>query len=405
MGTSRWRPPLGKRRAPRVIAVGAASPGAGKTVVASNLAVAIAGLGPSVVLVDLDFATPRLHELFGVSRASGKPPSSPGKRSTGTLDAALVGTGIRNLLLAPSPVASQRVPPTSEQKRELMRLLHELDGDVVVVDVGSDNRDDLLDYFSAGALRLLVSGPEPVALERTYAFLRAAARRALDRYGARAPQVLDRFRGRLVGNLTAAPEEVETFHAFSRLVREHLTMSLPVLGCLRGSERIPQSMTARRPLLARRGLDENVRTFHAMAELLMMEDAVANDACDLASPEPVILDPITLPANLGRYRRRHPRYPVDWAARLELADGTTEVRVLDVSYSGAAIEVFADLAAGDHGMLHLHQLPGQPALPVVIKNVLAGLHRVGVAFSQPGESSARLEAAAAALSRSANVPT
>ena len=84
LSTGRWRPPLGQtpltgRRAPRVIAVGAALPGVGKSVVASNLAVAIAGLGRQVVVVDLDLGAPRQHALFGVAapRApSGRPASA-----------------------------------------------------------------------------------------------------------------------------------------------------------------------------------------------------------------------------------------------------------------------------------------------------------------------------------------
>ncbi len=89
LSTGRWRPPLGQtpltgRRAPRLIAVGAALPGLGKSVVASNLAVAMAGLGRHVALVDLDMAAPRQHALFGVD------PAPEGGRLT----------GIRNLRLA-----------------------------------------------------------------------------------------------------------------------------------------------------------------------------------------------------------------------------------------------------------------------------------------------------------------
>ncbi|MES1205618.1 MAG: P-loop NTPase, partial [Pseudomonadota bacterium] len=82
LSTGRWRPPLGQtpltgRRAPRVIAVGSALPGLGKSVVASNLAVAMAGLGRQVALVDLDWAAPRQHALFGID------PAAEGGRLTG----------------------------------------------------------------------------------------------------------------------------------------------------------------------------------------------------------------------------------------------------------------------------------------------------------------------------------
>ncbi|HEX4405877.1 MAG TPA: PilZ domain-containing protein [Polyangia bacterium] len=396
MGSSRWRPPLGKRRVARVIAVGAAGPGVGKSVVASNLAVAIAGLGPHVVLVDLDLGAARQQSLFGIKRAL------PGvqawlERKIETLEASLTSTGIRNLHLVTgaAPATARALP--AQQKRELMEQLAHLDGDVVVVDVGTDNRDDLLDYFSTGALRVLVSGPEQGAIETSFAFLKGASLRAESLYGDGARAALARFRGRLVGNNTKTPEEAESFHAFSRLVRDHLGIPLPVLGCLRGSDRIAQSVVAQRPLLARRGLDENVRAFHSMAEALMMEGVVSDDACELSTDAPVDVAQERLPVDLRTYLRQYSRYPVDWAAALEIDGRHTDVRVLDVSFTGAAIEVFTDLRAGDRGRLRFEQLQGQPELEVVVKNVVPSVRRIGVSFEEPGEVSSRLVAAASAL--------
>jgi flagellar biosynthesis protein FlhG len=394
MGQSRWRPPLGKRRVARLVAVGAAGPGVGKSVVASNLAVALAGLGPHVVLVDLDLAAARQQALFGITHAA------PGvqaflDRQIGTLEASLTATGIRNLHLVTGGTASR--PLTAEDKDALIDQLGRLDGDVVVVDVGDANRDDLLDFFSTRALRVLVSGADPGALETSFAFLKGASLRAEALYGARAREALARFRGRLVGNNTRTPEEAESFHAFSRLVREHLGIPLPVLGCLRDSDRIAQSVASRKPLLARRGLDENVRAFHVMAEAIMMEGVVSDDACELATGEapPAARGP--LPVSLETYVRHNPRYPVDWAARLDIEGRRSEVRVLDVSLSGAAIEAFRGLRAGDRGQLTFEQLQGQPTLEVTVRNVVPTVRRIGVSFDEPGELAARLVAAASAL--------
>jgi hypothetical protein len=170
-----------------------------------------------------------------------------------------------------------------------------------------------------------------------------------------------------------------------------------VIGCLRGSDRIAESVAAQRPLLARRGLDENVRAFHHMAEALMSDGIVSDDACDLGASEPVDVAPEPLPVDLRTYLRQHPRYPVDWAARLEIEGRRTEVRVLDVSFTGAAIELFLDVRAGDRGRLHLEQLQGQPALDVVVRNVVPQGRRIGLSFEDPGEVSSRLVAAASAL--------
>ena len=66
LSSGRWHAPLDTQRLPLIIAVGSARPGMGKSIVASNLAAAIAGLGRRVVVVDLDFRAPRQHALFGV---------------------------------------------------------------------------------------------------------------------------------------------------------------------------------------------------------------------------------------------------------------------------------------------------------------------------------------------------
>ncbi|HVZ72506.1 MAG TPA: P-loop NTPase [Polyangia bacterium] len=395
MGSSRWRPPLERKKAPKLIAVGGAGPGVGKSVVASNLAIALAGLGPHVVLVDLDLAAARQQALFGVKRPlPGVQAWLDGKIET--LEASLSATGIRNLHLVTGATPGAAALSV-DRHQALVRELAQVDGDVVVVDLGSRNRDDLLDFFAKGALRVLVAGPDLAGLETTYAFLRAATLRAEARYGEGAREALARFRGRLVGNNAGGPEEIESFHAFSRLVREHLGIPVPVLGCVRGSDRVAQSVAAQRPLLARRGLDENVRAFHAMAESLMAEGITSDEACDLGGDAAPAIAPEPLPVDLRSYARMHPRYSVDWAARLVLGERETAVRVRDVSFTGAAVEIFARLTAGDRGRLCLDQVQGAPSLDVVVRNVVPGARRVGLSFEAPGEVTARLVAAASAL--------
>ncbi len=272
MTSGRWHPPVGQRRGATLIAVGAAQPGVGKSIVASNLAAAIAGLGRQVVLVDFDPHSPRQHALFGLEPPAGGLMAWL-ERKRIRRDELARATSVRNLRLLPN-IEPADTPLSAGRRRAIVDELYDLETDtVVVVDIGNDNRDDLFECFGTRAMRLLVTSRTPAALEATYAFLTSAVVRARRRHGDDAPAVLENYCGGLVGNSTDTPEEVETLHAFARLVRTHLGIPMPVFGALRTSERIPQSIVARQPLIVRRGVDDNVRAFHHMAELVMSEDA------------------------------------------------------------------------------------------------------------------------------------
>ena len=168
----------------------------------------------------------------------------------------------------------------------------------------------------------------------------------------------------------------------------------PRSGACAQSARIVQSIAAGKPLCARRGIDDEVRAFHQIAELLVAErDRDAGDcALDGAAPA---AEAAPLPADLGRYQRKHPRFAVDWAATFEIAGEPNAVRVRDVSESGAAIESTLALRAGDRGVLHFYQLDDL-SVEVVVKNVVPSLNRVGLGFVNGGAAPARIVRAARA---------
>jgi MinD-like ATPase involved in chromosome partitioning or flagellar assembly len=391
MTTDRWHAPVAEAGTRLVVAVGSAQAGAGKSIVASNLAAALAGLGRKSVLVDLDPLTPRQHDLVGAAPAK-KPLQAWLEERRQARDSGPVATRVRNLRLL--PYVGLDAESTTE-RRAIAEAVRSVEGEFVVVDIGAANREDLFDGFAEGALRLLVSSGDPAGLEATFAFLKSAALRAERRHGRGARAVLERFSGGLLGNGGAAPEEAERFHAFSRLVLAELGIPLPTVGCLRSSPRIPQSIVARQPLVAGRGQDDNVRAFVHLAEWVVAAAGGPARSCPLDGP-PLAVAPGPLPARLSDYERRHPRFPVDWAATLELPSGATAIRVCDVSESGAGVETPLSLRVGDRGVVHFDQLRGQPPLQVVVKNVLPGLRRVGLGFSERGPATARLVAAARA---------
>ena len=140
LSTGRWHAPLDTSVMPTVIAVGAAETGLGKSIVACNLAAAIAGMGRRVVVVDLDFRAPRQHTLFGVTSPAGGLEAWL-ERKRERRDELAQATRVRNLRLLPC-TATPASPPSLEQRRDVVRELNDLDSEVIVVDIGADNRDD-----------------------------------------------------------------------------------------------------------------------------------------------------------------------------------------------------------------------------------------------------------------------
>ena len=122
----------------RVIVVGSTGGRVGKSIVAANLAVAIANLGAPVIAVDLDLRMPALHGILGVDR-----PALGWQRLLSdeieNLESSLTSTSVRNLHLVAGGtrqgVGRLGAPGLDgEQRRLLLRQLRALEAEVVIID-------------------------------------------------------------------------------------------------------------------------------------------------------------------------------------------------------------------------------------------------------------------------------
>jgi flagellar biosynthesis protein FlhG len=179
------------RGARRMLAVGGGRGGAGKSLVAQNLAVYFAQLGKSVILVDLDPTGANLHAQFGIV-AHRHPPTDD---SAEELSKSLVPTSLPGLSLLPG--AHDAIDPPLQlragRKSRWLTRLKALPTDYLVIDVGPGHAHLAVDVMLAADFAICVTVPEPPAIEATYRFLRAAFRRKLRRSLAR-----DRFRLSLI---------------------------------------------------------------------------------------------------------------------------------------------------------------------------------------------------------------
>jgi len=115
----------------RVLLITSASPSEGKTTVATNLAIALAQAGQSVLLLDADLRKPRIHRIFGKSTDTGL---SSALLDTNTLTESLLSTHIENLSVLPAGP----IPPNpaellqSEKFAELLAAMRERFDNIVI---------------------------------------------------------------------------------------------------------------------------------------------------------------------------------------------------------------------------------------------------------------------------------
>jgi flagellar biosynthesis protein FlhG len=205
------------RGAAKVIAVGGGRGGVGKSLVAENLAIYLAQLGKSVILVDADPTGANLHAHFGLS-AGRHDPALDENDSTAVYERALVETQIPGLRLLPAPHDSIELPSLlrAGRKGRVFARLRSLKADYLVIDVGPGMGLFAVDTMLGADVPICVTVPEPPAIEATYRFARAAFKRRLRRSLLR-----DRFRlpvvDRAIAEIGMLPAPLDVVRALERM--------------------------------------------------------------------------------------------------------------------------------------------------------------------------------------------
>jgi flagellar biosynthesis protein FlhG len=439
--------------AKRIITVGGGKGGVGKSIVASNLALAIAQAGSRVVLVDCDLGAANQHVLFGIDRPK---PGIQGllDRKIDSLDDGLTPTPHANLQLVAGTGASVGAANINHgEKQRIIRRIRSLKADVIVIDVGAGVSYNVLDFFEQGAQRLLVVTPQVTSIQTAYSFLKGAVMRTLQHHAEKAAeldllapatksgenekvsQILARVRGQsptlaeaidkillrfgaqIVGNQVFEAAQTGIFHAITRMIEDFLGITVPILGTVRASRRIRESVNLRKPMMLG-AQDEDTRAFQQMAEALLAEDVAIDDllaeetspgATQEGSEDSFDRTPVTAPqirktppappaatkiaalregsdttpvlltarpaatAMLDPYMRRSPRVEVDWVGSLRGTDGIRPVRIFEISDGGAVVQTAQSLELGQELTLVFEQIPMQPQARVkVIRRATTG---------------------------------
>ena len=199
-----------------VIAVGGGRGGVGKSLVAMNLAIYFAQLGKSVVLVDADQTGANLHSHFGLAAAKDEPPFVRGQPEE--ITKLLAPTAVPGLSLLPAPHDSPQTTslPRSSRRARFLAHLRTLPAEYLVIDAGPGHGPGQVDILLSADVPIVVTTPEPGAIETTYRFLRAAFRRRLRRTLLR-----DRLRlaicERAIADMGTLPAPIELIKVLARM--------------------------------------------------------------------------------------------------------------------------------------------------------------------------------------------
>lgn len=155
-----------------IIPIASGKGGVGKSLVAANLAIALAQSGKRVVLADLDLGGSNLHLVLGIHGiATGI--GSMLQQSSLELTDVMIPTDYANLQFIPGDAEIPGIANlNNKQKLMLLRRLRKLEADYVILDLGAGTSFNTLDFFLSSSHGIIVTTPTPTAIVNAYLFLK-----------------------------------------------------------------------------------------------------------------------------------------------------------------------------------------------------------------------------------------
>ena len=269
-----------------IIPVASGKGGVGKTLFSTNLGLALAQLGRTVVLIDLDLGGSNAHTVLGIRNRH------PGighfiYRHVDHLEQLLVTTAQQRFFFIPGDAlfaGTANLP--YYRKLAIIKEIETLPADFVLIDLGSGTNYNVLDFFLTSNAGLVVTVPETTAILNAYALIKGAMLRLiqrlypgksdaratvnaflaerlegseltlqtlLDRLEPQARDVADaaiaQFRPRVVLNQGRSPHDIHIGGRLRTTARKNLSLELEFLAYLPSDETAARAALERRPTL------------------------------------------------------------------------------------------------------------------------------------------------------------
>lgn len=223
----------------RAIAVASGKGGVGKTVIASNLAIALARQGHRVVLVDADLGTANIDVVMSIDAPYDLSHVVRGERSIEDV-AIEVEPGLR--VVAGASGLASIADLSANARMALIDGLSSLEqgADLIVLDCGAGISQNVLSFALAADLILVVTTPEPTSLTDAYALVKVVAR------SPNPPEI-----GVVVNQASGEREAREVGQRLASVAHKFLGVTLRTAGHIRQDDHVRRAVRQRLPVLAR----------------------------------------------------------------------------------------------------------------------------------------------------------
>ncbi len=158
----------------QIWAIGGGKGGIGKSFIISNLAISLAKMGKSVVIVDLDLGSANLHTCLGCPIPKLTLSDFLSGRTT-NISELVVKTPIAGLSMISGANDSFQVADIQAHQHKLLQgSLRKIPCDYLLLDLGAGTHESTLDYFLMADRPIIALTPEPTSIENAYRFIRSA---------------------------------------------------------------------------------------------------------------------------------------------------------------------------------------------------------------------------------------
>lgn len=162
-----------------IFAFGGGKGGIGKSFLAANVAASISKMGYKVCLIDLDLGGANQHTLFGIDRPLKTLDDFIEHRVKTIYEVLLPVDGYNISLVAGVQNDLKATNFNAGQKTRLFSAIRSLDFEYIIIDIGAGMSIGTLDTFNIAPNGVLITYPEPTAIENCYKFLKSAFLREL----------------------------------------------------------------------------------------------------------------------------------------------------------------------------------------------------------------------------------